>query len=84
MAVYTNRKIWARECMKRGAVHELYEKSTYADIPQNNMLMYAVGERHMGLYGVWNPRTGEGTVYDKVMTQFDARNREFTKTKLGA
>lgn len=84
MAIYTDRKVWARECIKRGAVNELYEKSTYPDIPQNNMLFYAAGTRNVGLYGVWNPRTGEGTVFDKVMTQFDTRGREFTSSKLGA
>ena len=84
MATYTDRKIWARECIKRGAVNELYEKCTYADLTQNHMLIYAAGVRNVGLYGTWNPRTGEGVVYDKVMSQFDTRGREFISTKLGA
>lgn len=83
MATYTDRKIWARECEKRGAVNCLYEKTTYDNIPQNRMLMYATGARNVGLYGVWSPCDNAGIVYDKPITGFDTKGREFHSSKIG-
>lgn len=82
MAEYTDKKIRASECRKRGAVHGLYETTTYPDISQNNMLLYAVGDRHYGLHGVWNPRTNTGVVFNKTILQFSDKNRTFHKSKI--
>lgn len=82
MAKYTDKRIWASECKKRGAVNGLYELTSYPDIQQNKMLLYAVGERNSGLYGVWNPSTGEGTVFKSTITHFDARERKFHKSAI--
>lgn len=82
MLVYTDKKKWANECAKRGAVNHLSEVNSYEGLGQVHMLEYALCSGNRGLCGVWHPVKNQGSVYPKPRPVFSTTHREFKKEKL--
>lgn len=79
---FTNKKNWARECAKLGAINLIAELTTYSDISQQFMQEYAVCTSNRGLCGYWHPVKNEGFVFDSPRNMFSTKDRKFVQEKL--
>lgn len=82
MVKFTNKKNWARECAKIGAVNHIAEITTYTDLGQEHMQEYAVCTGNRGLCGHWHPIANYGVVYNVPRNCFSTKDRKFVQEKL--
>lgn len=82
LVTYTDKKVWARECARKGAINHLSEITSYTDLGQESMQEYALGKGNSGMYGVWHPVRKSGVVYSHVRNCFSTKGRKFVQEKI--
>lgn len=84
MFTFTDKQVWARECIKRGAANHIAEITTYDELGQEHMQEYAVMKGNSPLVGVWHPIKKEGHIFAKPKQHFSTKDRKFVQEKMTA
>lgn len=79
MFTFNDKQVWARECIKRGAVNHLAEVTTYQELGQQHMQEYAVQKGNTPLVGVWHPIKKQGHIFAKPKIEFSTKDRKFVQ-----